>query len=74
MNNTLELTDEQRRALNMVLILTAKYREGEEAASKELGEERGADGTLRFPNMKSNGEWWEKINKAIEEIRTMLEA
>ena len=58
----------------MALILTAKYREREETASKELGEEREEDGTLRFPNMKSNGEWWEKTNKAIEEIRAMLDA
>lgn len=66
------LTADQASKLEMVLRMTTRYRKEEEAACKALGEEKNADGTLRYPNIRSNGEWWEEANKAIEEILTII--
>ncbi len=70
----IELTDEQATALRMFLLISSGYRCGEATASKELGTELNEDGTFVFPNMKANGEWWEKTNKRLEDIENLLDA
>lgn len=70
----LNLTDDQASKLKMYLLMTTSYRNGEETACKELGTELNADGSLVYPNLKANGEWWEQTNKAIDEIGALLDA
>ena len=69
---TITLTADQALTLEMVLRLTTKYRMEEEAACKRIGEEENDDGTLEYPNIRSNGEWWEAANKTIKDVITIL--
>lgn len=69
---TITLTEDQLGKLEMVLRLTTRYRKDEEAACKALGQERDESGDLKYPNIRSNGEWWEEANKAMEEILTII--
>lgn len=68
----LNLTAEQISTLKMVLLLTTRHRKNEEDACKRLGTELNEAGTLKYPNMKLNGEWWEQTNAIIEEIVELI--
>lgn len=69
----LTLTAEQVSTLDIYLLITEGFRNDELAACKRLAEEKGEDGKPKYPNMKDNAEWWEKTNKEIENIETILD-
>ena len=72
MSNIISLTDEQSTTLRMVLLMTTDWRKREVEACQRLAQEIGDNGLPRYPNMQSNGEWWEKANKTIEDILEIL--
>ena len=72
MEKTIILTEDERSALSMFLLLSTGYREEEEATCKRLGAETQEDGTLLYPNLKANGEWWEETNAIIKKIQNKL--
>ena len=69
----LELTSEQLDSLHFFLLITEKYRKDEQEACESLSKRKKADGTLEFPKMKSNAEFWEKKNENIDEIIKIVE-
>lgn len=68
----LELTEEQADALDFYLLVTTNYRKGEYEACERLAKKRNEDGTLEFPNMPSNADFWKKQNETIEKIQEIL--
>lgn len=66
------LTDEQASTLEVYLLITTKYRQGEIEASESLSRELDENGSPKYPKMKSNAKWWRKVNGTIEEIKTAL--
>ena len=69
----LELTKEQADALDFYLLITTKYRKNEYEVCESLAKERNKDGTLKFPNMPSNADFYKKQNKTIEKIQEILQ-
>lgn len=68
----IKLTEEQAMDLRMYLMLTTQYRKKELDAWNELSNERNPAGTLRYPNAPSNAEYWQGLNKTINEIQNKL--
>lgn len=66
------LTDEQASTLEVYLLITTKYRQGEFETCESLSRELDENGSSRFPKMKGNAEWWKQTNETIEEIETAL--
>lgn len=69
----LELTKEQADALDVYLLMTTNYRKDEYEACESLAKERNEDGTLKFPNMPNNANFWKKQNETIEKIQEILQ-
>lgn len=69
----LELTEEQADALDLYLLMTTNYRKNEYEACESLAKERNEDGTLKFPNMPNNANFWKEQNETIEKIQEILQ-
>lgn len=69
---TITLTEEQVIYLDMYILMTAGMRERELAACERLSKETNDDGTLRYPKMSGNAEWWRKTHELIEQIHEIL--
>lgn len=70
--NIIKLTDSQASLLNFYILMTAKYREGEIEACSQLAQEKKEDGNIKYPNMKSNAEWWENAHGELSRICTAI--
>lgn len=68
----LTLTDEQASTLEVYLLITTNYRRREVEACERLSREVDENGSSRYPNMKSNAEWWTKTSGTIEEIEKAI--
>lgn len=69
----IELTAEQVSNLSFYLGISGSYRKDEIEACKRFSEEIDEDGKPKYPNMRGSVEWWEKTNRDIEDIKTILD-
>ncbi len=69
---TLELSRSEAVKLEMFLLMTTKFREGELAAYKKLAEEVDEDGNLLFPHAKNNIEYWTEQCVMMDSIQKRL--
>ena len=69
---TIALTEEQVSFLDMYILMTTNYREREIAACERLAKETNEDGTLKYPKMPGNAEWWRKTHELMEQIHQVL--
>ena len=69
---TIQLTDDQMSLMNFYILMTTKYREDEIKACSELAQEKKEDGSIKYPSMKSNAEWWENTNRELNYISTVI--
>lgn len=65
---SIKITEEQRIMLTMFILMTTKYRQGEIKANIELGNE------LELENLKKNAQWWIDCDKALNEIKEILDS
>lgn len=70
---TITLTGKQAMLLTTYIIISNNYRKGEIKACSELGQEKTADGKLRFPNLASDAEWWIHMHYELERIRRIID-
>lgn len=65
------LTGNQWQKLSTYLLMSAKYREGERDAWRELSIRKLEDGTPEYKNATSNADFWEEM---IADLSVILEA
>ena len=70
---TVTLTNGEWSELTTYLLLSKNHREGEAKAWAELAEEREEDGSVKYPNVASNAQFWKETNEALEEIRKKID-
>ena len=69
---TLILTSEEASKLLSYILITTQYRQKEAAAWDSLSDEKNEDGTTKFPNAKSNADWWREMDAALDGIYKKL--
>lgn len=70
---TITLTYDEVSILSCYILMTTKYREGEAEAWDRLATETEPDGSLKFPNAKSNAKFWRDTEEQLTIIRGKLE-
>ena len=70
---TVTLTNGEWSKLTTYLLWSKNHREGEAKAWAELAEEREEDGSVKYPNVASNAQFWKETNEALEEIRKKID-
>lgn len=73
-NRVITLTHEQANMLACYILLTTNHRHDEAKAWHELAKELNSDGTPKYKNAQSNGDFYEKMDGELEEIRKIIEA
>lgn len=62
------LTTSQAHAVQMYILMTTQYRQGEIVTFSELAREMNEGGNPRYPNAASNAEWWKKADAELNGI------
>lgn len=70
---TVTLTNEQWNLLTTYLLMSTNYRKGEAKAWDNISEKKDKNGNIKFPNAKSNKEFWEEMNTELEIIRSTID-
>lgn len=68
------LTNKQWSDLTCYIHMTTKYREGERKCWEELGAEKNADGSAKFPNAAGNMAFWQETEQALKDISSIIDA
>ena len=69
---TLELSRNEAVKLEMLLLMTTKFREGELATYKKLAEEKDEDGNPLFPHAEDNIEFWAEQCQMMDSIQKRI--
>ena len=72
-NRVITLTHEQANTLCCYIFMTTQYRRGEAKAWHELAKELNSDGTPKFKNAQSNGDFYEQLDAELEEIKKIID-
>lgn len=67
------LTCGQWITLNVYLLMSTGYRKGEQETWEKEAERKGEDGEPIFKSAASNAEFWEKMNRDLEIIRSIID-
>lgn len=67
-----ELTEEQISTLDVFLLITTNYRKKELEACERLSRRLDEEGNIRYPDMKSNAQYWKKQSEIIEEVQKAI--
>lgn len=70
---SLLLTEREEQTLRMFLLMTTNYRRGEQESCASLATETNEDGTLIFPKMENNAQWWQDCIETIDAITAKME-
>ena len=62
----------QKKKLEMYLLLSANYRKNEYDTCASLADKRDPDGSLIYPNMQSNAEFWDDMDKFINGLLSKI--
>lgn len=65
---SLLLTEQEDQTLRMFLLMTTNYRRDEQESCARLATETDDDGTLTFPKMSNNAQWWQGCIDTIDAI------
>lgn len=65
---SLLLTENEDQTLRMFLLMTTNYRRGEQESCARLATETDDDGSLTFPKMANNAQWWQGCIDTIDAI------
>lgn len=69
---TLQLTHTEAVKLEMFLLMTTKFRQGELETYKKLATQVDENGNPAFPEAKDNIEFWSKQCEVMDEIQKRL--
>lgn len=72
--SSLTLTNGEWCRLEMYLLMSTNYRQGEYDACVSLSERLEPDGSLTFPNMPSNANFWKEMNEFIDDMLGRIRA
>lgn len=70
---TVELTNSQWNTLVCYILMTTQHRKGEREAWEELAKETNEDGTPTFKNARSNADYYQELEKTLQEIRQTID-
>lgn len=69
---TLQLTRAEAVKLEMFLLMTTKFRQGELKTYKKLATQKDEDGNLAFPEAKDNIEFWTEQCEMMDSIQKRI--
>lgn len=69
----IEMTRDQLNTLVFYILTTTKYRKSEAEAWSELANETDENGQPKYPNAKSNAQYYQDLECKLEEITKILD-